>query len=200
MGPVKLLLLALRATRFFITSSVVDGNWPSKKLLEIFNTWRGRPGFGDCCSCRGPDRSLKLTSRTMMLLENTNSAGRLPYSELRDRLSRSSPVRLLRDDGIIPFRPLEPSKTSVTTRSVLHKIPSHWQQSVLIHDTLRPPLPSSESPSRKSMRELRSCSVQELTRETDASRRTKERPKKGTGNFEELLLLHGKFSGCMILS
>jgi hypothetical protein len=50
------------------------------------------------------------------------------------------------------------------------------------------------------MRELRSCSVQELTRETDASRRTKERPKKGTGNFEELLLLHGKFSGCMILS
>jgi len=65
---------------------------------------------------------------------------------------------------------------------------------------LRPPLPSSESPSRKSMRELLSCSVQELTREVEESRRTKTRPKKGTGSFELLLLLHGKFSGCMILS
>jgi len=51
------------------------------------------------------------------------------------------------------------------------------------------------------MRELLSCSVQELTKEAEESRRTKTRPKKGTGNFELLLLLlHGKFSGCMILS
>jgi len=46
-GPVKLLLLALRATRLFITCSVVDGNCPVKKLLEIFSTLRGRPEIGD---------------------------------------------------------------------------------------------------------------------------------------------------------
>uniref|UniRef100_A0A0A9CQJ8 Uncharacterized protein n=1 Tax=Arundo donax TaxID=35708 RepID=A0A0A9CQJ8_ARUDO len=57
-GPVKLLLLALRATRFFITSSAVDGNCPVKELLEIFSTWRGRPGFEDCHSFRDPDRWL----------------------------------------------------------------------------------------------------------------------------------------------
>jgi hypothetical protein len=43
--PVKLLLLALRATRFFMASHIVDGNCPVNKLLEIFSTWRGRPGF-----------------------------------------------------------------------------------------------------------------------------------------------------------
>jgi hypothetical protein len=49
------------------------------------------------------------------------------------------------------------------------------------------------------MRELFSCSVQELAREAQ-ERRTKARPKKGTGNLEVLLLLLGKFTDCMILS
>uniref|UniRef100_A0A8R7R6Q5 Uncharacterized protein n=1 Tax=Triticum urartu TaxID=4572 RepID=A0A8R7R6Q5_TRIUA len=80
--PVKVLLLALRANRFFMASHVTDGNCPVNKLLEIFSTWRGRPVSEDCNSCRGPSRRLKLTSRTVMLLENTNSAGRLPSSEL----------------------------------------------------------------------------------------------------------------------
>ncbi|KAG0515857.1 hypothetical protein BDA96_10G313200 [Sorghum bicolor] len=84
--------------------------------------------------------------------------------------------------------------------SKLQVIPSHLQQSVLLaHETLRLPLPSCESPSRKSMRELFSCSVQELAREAQ-ERRTKARPKKGTGNLEVLLLLLGKFTDCMILS
>uniref|UniRef100_A0A0E0LEZ5 Uncharacterized protein n=1 Tax=Oryza punctata TaxID=4537 RepID=A0A0E0LEZ5_ORYPU len=50
--PVKLLLLAFRATRFFIISHVADGNCPVKKLLEIFSTCSGRerPGFEDCSS------------------------------------------------------------------------------------------------------------------------------------------------------
>uniref|UniRef100_A0A0A9C134 Uncharacterized protein n=1 Tax=Arundo donax TaxID=35708 RepID=A0A0A9C134_ARUDO len=200
-APVKLLLLALRATRFFITSSVVDGSCPVKKLLEIFSTLRGRPEFEDCRSSREPDRRLKLTSRAMMLLENTNSIGRLPASELWDRLRRSNPVRLLRDGGMLPLRPLEASMTSVTTPSLLQLIPSHWQQSVLFtHDTLRPPLPSGESPSRKSMREILSCSMQELMREAKESRRTQARTMKGTGNLVVLLLLHGKLSGCMVLS
>lgn len=109
-------------------------------------------------------------------------------------------MRLPRDGEIFPWRPLEASMISVTTLLV-QVIPSHWQQSVpLIHELLRPPLPSNESPSRKSMRELLSCSVQELTKEAVESRRTKARPKEGTGSFEELLLQHGKFSGRMILS
>uniref|UniRef100_A0A0D9YMI7 Uncharacterized protein n=1 Tax=Oryza glumipatula TaxID=40148 RepID=A0A0D9YMI7_9ORYZ len=37
-----LLLLALRATRLFITFHVVDGNCPANKLLEMFSTCRGR--------------------------------------------------------------------------------------------------------------------------------------------------------------
>jgi hypothetical protein len=48
------------------------------------------------------------------------------------------------------------------------------------------------------MRELFSCSVQELAREAH-ERRTKARPKKSTGNLKVLLLLVGKFSDCMIL-
>jgi hypothetical protein len=35
---VKLMLLALLATRLFITSHVVDGNCPANKLLEMFST------------------------------------------------------------------------------------------------------------------------------------------------------------------
>lgn len=50
--PVKLLLLALRATRFFVTSHVVSGDYPVKELLEVFSTWRGRLGFEDCISCK----------------------------------------------------------------------------------------------------------------------------------------------------
>jgi hypothetical protein len=50
------------------------------------------------------------------------------------------------------------------------------------------------------MRELFSCSVQELASDAQERRRTKAVPKKGTGNLEALLLLHSKFSDCMILS
>ncbi|WVZ77893.1 LOW QUALITY PROTEIN: hypothetical protein U9M48_025694 [Paspalum notatum var. saurae] len=42
--PIKLLLLMLSATRFFITSHMLDGNCPVKKLLEIFSTCRGHTG------------------------------------------------------------------------------------------------------------------------------------------------------------
>uniref|UniRef100_A0A0A8YP36 Uncharacterized protein n=1 Tax=Arundo donax TaxID=35708 RepID=A0A0A8YP36_ARUDO len=73
---------------------------------------------------------------------------------------------------MLPLRPLEASMTSVTAPSLLQVIPSHWQQPALFtHDTSRPPFPSGESPSRKSTRELFSCSVQELVNEAKESRR-----------------------------
>ncbi|KAG2648585.1 hypothetical protein PVAP13_1NG020744 [Panicum virgatum] len=103
--PVKLLLLALSTTRFTIPFHVVDVNCPEKKLLEMLSTCRGR--------------WLKLTSRTRMLLEDSNSSGRPPDSTLLDRFRRSRPVRLPRDAR----------KTSVIVPSELQAIPSHLQQS-----------------------------------------------------------------------
>uniref|UniRef100_A0A8R7UQZ1 Secreted protein n=1 Tax=Triticum urartu TaxID=4572 RepID=A0A8R7UQZ1_TRIUA len=82
MCPVKLLLLALSALRFFIASHVVDGNCPANKLLEMFSTWRGWAGVGDASSWSFPVSWLKLTSSVVMLLDDTNSSGRPPDSEL----------------------------------------------------------------------------------------------------------------------
>ncbi|TVU08634.1 hypothetical protein EJB05_42045, partial [Eragrostis curvula] len=136
----------------------------------------------------------------MMLLDNTNSIGRLPSSELWDKLRCNNPVRLLRDGEMLPLRPLAGSKTSVTTPLLLQVIPCHWQQFVMFnHDMRRPPSPSCKSPSRKSMRELLSCSVHELVREAQESRRTKARTKNCTGGLVLVLLRHGKLSGCMTL-
>lgn len=42
--PVKLLLLALRATRFFVTSDVVSGDCPVKELLRY--SVPGEEGWG----------------------------------------------------------------------------------------------------------------------------------------------------------
>ena len=103
--PVKLLVLALSTTRLFITSHVVDGNLPVKKLLEMLSTCRGRPGVEDGSSLRPPVRLLKLTSRTRMLLDCTNSSGKPPDSELPDRLSLSNPVRLPRNGEMDPSSP-----------------------------------------------------------------------------------------------
>uniref|UniRef100_A0A0E0JVN7 Uncharacterized protein n=1 Tax=Oryza punctata TaxID=4537 RepID=A0A0E0JVN7_ORYPU len=52
--PVKLLVLALSATRLFITSHVVDGKIPVNKLLDMFSTCRGRSGVEDGRSLRPP--------------------------------------------------------------------------------------------------------------------------------------------------
>uniref|UniRef100_A0A0E0G1C5 Uncharacterized protein n=2 Tax=Oryza TaxID=4527 RepID=A0A0E0G1C5_ORYNI len=54
--PVKLLLLALSATRLFITSHVVDGKFPVNKLLEMFSTCRGRSWVEDGRSLKSPVR------------------------------------------------------------------------------------------------------------------------------------------------
>uniref|UniRef100_A0A0E0E5N6 Uncharacterized protein n=1 Tax=Oryza meridionalis TaxID=40149 RepID=A0A0E0E5N6_9ORYZ len=197
--PVKLLLLALRATIFFITSHCFDENCPVNELLEIFSTWRGEPPLGDSNSGREPSRRLKLTSRTMMLLENNNSIGRLRCS---------SPVRLPRDGKMRPCRPLEANETSVTVPSLLQLMPSHLQQSMpFTHDVLRLPLWPGKRPSRKPMRELSSCSVQELVGEANESRRITRSRKKATDNLVVvvvvvllLLLLHGKLGSCMVLS
>ncbi|KAF7088823.1 hypothetical protein CFC21_091892 [Triticum aestivum] len=131
----------------------------------MLSTCRGRAGIEDVSSPRPPVRRLKLTSRTRMLLDDTNSSGKPPDSEFRDRLRRKSPVRLPRDGEMGPSRPREASKTSVTFLSWLQVIPSHVQQSVWCrHDAVRPP--SRESPARSWRRELFSCSVQELVGET----------------------------------
>lgn len=161
--PVKLLLLALSTTRPFIASHEVDGNRPVNKLLEMFSTcigWRvedGRP-------CRSPWSRLKLMSRTMMLLENSNSSGRPPDSKLWDRLRRSRLVRLPRDGEMCPSRFLRARKTSVTVFSELQLIPSHLQQSVAFpHELLRPS--SWESSETNWSKELFSCSWHGMARE-----------------------------------
>lgn len=80
--PVKLLLLALSATRFSVVFHKVDGNSPANKLLEMFSTCRGRAGFEDDSLLSVPLSWLKLTSRIVMLLDDTNSSGRPPDSRL----------------------------------------------------------------------------------------------------------------------
>ncbi|CAL4889941.1 unnamed protein product [Urochloa decumbens] len=161
--PVKLLLLALSTTRPFIASHVVDGNRPVSKLLEMFSTCIGQ-SVGDGRSCRSPWSRLKLTSRTMILVEDTNSIGRPPDSKLWDRLRRSRLVRLPRDAEMCPSRLLRARKTSVTVFSEPQVIPPHLQQSVaLSHELLRPP--SWESSETNWSKELFSCSVQGMARE-----------------------------------
>uniref|UniRef100_A0A0A9DLL8 Uncharacterized protein n=1 Tax=Arundo donax TaxID=35708 RepID=A0A0A9DLL8_ARUDO len=163
-----------------MTSHVVDGNCPVNKLVEMFNTCRGRRGVDDGSSCRSPLRRLKLTSRTMMLLDDISSSGRPPDSMLWDRLRRSRPVSSPRDAEICPSRPLEVREISVTVLSALQATPSHVQQSVpFCHDNPRPP--SCESPARNWRREFLSSSVQELAGGRKAkSKSASVRPKKGT--------------------
>ncbi|PUZ74102.1 hypothetical protein GQ55_1G038300 [Panicum hallii var. hallii] len=150
--PVKLLLLAFSVARFTIPLHVVDVNCPVNKLLEMLSTCRGR--------------WLKLTSRTRMLLEDSNSSGRPPDSMLLDGFRRSRPVRLPRDAR----------KTSVIVPSELQAIPSHLQQSEAFpHEVLRPP--SWESSETNWSKELLSCSVHEASRETKETRITRVVPK-----------------------
>lgn len=195
----KLLLLVFSVTRLFITSHVVeDGNRPVNKLLEMFSTCRGWAGVEDGSSCISPVRRLKLTSRTMMLSDDSNSNGRPPDSELWDRLRRSRLARLpsARDTG--PSRPFEARETSVTIPSLLQVIPSHAQHSVsfLFHDDARPPF--RDSPARNCRREPFSCSVQELAIKAMESSRssTRARPWKGksTRRRKEDLALHWAIS------
>ncbi|WVZ56966.1 hypothetical protein U9M48_007423 [Paspalum notatum var. saurae] len=173
--PVKLLLLALSATRCPVLSHVVDGKTPVKKLLDMLSTCRAsgrrRPGMIIGSSCRVPLRRLKLTSSETMLLEDISSIGRPPLSELHDRLRRDMPLRLPRDAETCPSRPLDARETPVTSLFVaLQVMPSHEQQSPVLfrrHDAARPP--SCESPARNSSRELLSCSVHELVKERPES-------------------------------
>jgi hypothetical protein len=90
----------------FITSHIVDGNCPVNKLVEMFNTCRGRLGIDDGSSCTSPLRRLKLTSRTVMLLDDISSDGRPPDSKLWDRLRCSRPLSMPKDAEIWPFKGL----------------------------------------------------------------------------------------------
>ncbi|OEL16811.1 hypothetical protein BAE44_0022169 [Dichanthelium oligosanthes] len=77
------------------------------------------------------------------------------------------PSRVPKDGEISPSRPLDARETSVTYPFALQVMPSHVQQSVpFFHDAARPP--SCESPARNRSRELRSCSVHELDRESSS--------------------------------
>uniref|UniRef100_A0A0E0JVP9 Uncharacterized protein n=1 Tax=Oryza punctata TaxID=4537 RepID=A0A0E0JVP9_ORYPU len=188
MYPLKLLLLALIATRLLIFSHVVEGNAPVNRLLEIFSTWRGRSGNDEFSSCNSPSRRLKLTSRTTMLLVDISFDGSPPESKLYDRLSRDKLVSSLRDDEMQPCRPLEASDSSATAPSSPQVIPSQVQQSVLFcHDAARPP--SCDSPVRNRRSELLSFSVHEPTGEIKvSSSNTRTGPKKFMQNFLFLLL------------
>ncbi|VAI44014.1 unnamed protein product [Triticum turgidum subsp. durum] len=160
MFPVKLLLLALSAIRFFITFHVADGNFELNWLLEMLSTCRGRlvvTKYGRSGS--GPLSWLKLTSRMMMLPEDMSSGKRPPEKGLYERLTCSRLVRLARDGEMHPSSPLDPRDTSVTASSSLQTTPSHLQQFVLLsrHDVARPP--SRDSPARNRSRLCFSCSV-----------------------------------------
>jgi hypothetical protein len=94
MHPVKLLLLALSTTKFRITFHVDDGNSAVSWLLEMLSTCRVRAEVTEYgSSFSTPLSLLKLTSRTMMLLEYTSSSGRPPENELCERLTRNRLVR-----------------------------------------------------------------------------------------------------------
>jgi hypothetical protein len=129
----------------------------------------------------------------MMLLDDTNSDGRPPDSELRDRLRRNRPVRFPRNGEMYPSRPREASERSVTVLlGPLQVIPSHVQQSVLLrHNALRPP--SRERPARSWRRELFSCSVQELAGHAKEISSTSAKLRKGMGDP----LLFEQCCGCM---
>jgi hypothetical protein len=102
--PLKLLLLALSATRFPVFFHVADGKYPEKKLLEMFSTCSEHPAIDDGSSSRVPVRRLKLTSRETMLLDEITSNGRPPPRELLDRLRRSMPLSPPRDGETCPFQ------------------------------------------------------------------------------------------------
>uniref|UniRef100_A0A0E0CFU4 Uncharacterized protein n=2 Tax=Oryza meridionalis TaxID=40149 RepID=A0A0E0CFU4_9ORYZ len=191
MCPVKLLLLALIATRFLIFSHVMDGNSPVNRLLEIFSTCSGRSDTDGFNSCRSPLRRLKLTSRTTMLPEDISSAGRPPDRELYDRLRRDKLVSSPSDGAICPSRPLEVRRTSMTAPSSLQVMPSHTQQFVpFCHDMAMPP--SCDSSARNWRRELFSCSMQAMaevaTMRSSSNNAAVARPEYGIAS----LLLHGE--------
>uniref|UniRef100_A0A0E0G1G5 Uncharacterized protein n=1 Tax=Oryza nivara TaxID=4536 RepID=A0A0E0G1G5_ORYNI len=111
---------------------------------------------------RSPLRRLKLTSRTTMLPEDINSAGRPPDRELYDRLRRDKLV-----------------------------MPSHTQQSVpFCHDMAMPPSCDSSAMNRR--RELFSCSTQAMaevaTARSSSNNAAVARPEEGIAS----LLLHGE--------
>ena len=197
MSPVKLLLLALTTIRFFISFHVVDGKCPANKLLEMFSTCRGREGVEEGSSWSVPLSWLKLTSSMVMLLDDTNSSGRPPDSELHDRLRRKRLVRLPRNGEMDPSRPREASETSVTALSgLLQAIPSHLQQSVpFCHEAARPS--SCESLARNWRRETSSCFEQELVREAKVISSTRARANEGTCNLFLCVLLEN-WSVCMV--
>uniref|UniRef100_A0A0D3GK74 Uncharacterized protein n=1 Tax=Oryza barthii TaxID=65489 RepID=A0A0D3GK74_9ORYZ len=153
---------------------------------------------------RTTTRGLQLSQRTIQAVEadvkNDDTSGEQQFHWLRC----NSPVRLPRDGEMRPWRPLEANETSVTVPSLLQLMPSHLQQSMpFTHDVLRLPLWPGKRPSRKPMRELSSCSVQELVGEANESRRITRSRKKATDNLVVvvvvvlLLLLHGKLGSCM---
>uniref|UniRef100_A0A0D9VCC3 Uncharacterized protein n=1 Tax=Leersia perrieri TaxID=77586 RepID=A0A0D9VCC3_9ORYZ len=118
-----------------------------------------------------------------MLLDETNSSGKPPDSELYDKLRCIKPVRLPREGEMLPSRPLDARNTTVTILFGLQVIPSHAQHSVpFFHDLPKPP--SFESPARNWMREFLSCSVQELMGEAKKSSNTRARPKEDIAGLD----------------
>ncbi|KAG2551850.1 hypothetical protein PVAP13_9KG448385 [Panicum virgatum] len=130
--PVKLLLLALSATRFLVFSHVVNGKDPVKKLLEMFSTCSGRPGVDNGSSSRPPPRRLKLTSRETMLLESISSNGRLPLRELPDRLRRSRPLRLPRDGDAVPSAAVHAAPPRCSEATILREPGKEQKQGTLL--------------------------------------------------------------------
>jgi len=169
----------------------------------MLSTCRGWPRVEEGSSHKFPLSLLKLTSRTILLLEKTSSSGRSPYNKLWDRLRCSRSVRLPRDTEMCPSRLLQAKKTSVTVFSELQVIPSQLQQSMVFsHKLLKPP--SWDSSETKWSKELLSFSVHEVARGTKERRITRAVPSSGMGNLLVVVLQEewhmGFMSSLMTLS
>uniref|UniRef100_A0A0E0CFT0 Uncharacterized protein n=1 Tax=Oryza meridionalis TaxID=40149 RepID=A0A0E0CFT0_9ORYZ len=136
-----------------------------------------------------------------MLPEDISSAGRLPESELYDKLRRDKLVSSPSDGEIFPSRPLEARETSITAPSSLQVMPTHAQQfATFRHDMARPL--SCDSPARNRRRELFSCSrhamVETAMGSSNSSSHNEAAARPGKGITT--LLLHAEWGAIFMVS
>lgn len=132
-----------------------------------------------------------------MLPDDNSSDGRLPESELYERLRRNKLVSLPRDGEMLPSRLLDARDTSITAPRPLQVMPSHLQQSVPFRQDVVTPPSCDDSSAINSRRELFSFSLHEVAGEAMVSSSTRGRPKKGMASLLTLLLHENCGALCM---
>jgi hypothetical protein len=119
-----------------------------------------------------------------MVPDDISSDGRVPESELYERLRRCRPLRFPRDGEMLPSNLLDARKISITTPLRPQVIPSHSQQSVPSCQGMVT-LSSNDNPAMNWRRELLSFLLHdEVAGETMERSNTRERPKKAMASLE----------------